>query len=159
MIKAIRQTYAAFFSIVDALSIFFAIGMVIIMVYNVFMRYVMQNTPRWGDEMSLFCMIWFGLLSASIAMKDDRHIRVRFWNDILPPKGVKVLELILHLLACVVLIVLCREGMALMKLAGATRMSGSGWPLWTLYISLPISSVCMIIGAVGRSCEIIGRKS
>ena len=37
-------------------------------------RYVFSVTPAWGEEMALFAMVWFGLLSASIGVRDDTHL-------------------------------------------------------------------------------------
>ena len=40
----------------------------------VFGRYVYSYSPAWGEELALFAMVWFGLLSASTRVRDDAHL-------------------------------------------------------------------------------------
>lgn len=157
MIK-IRKLYDGLFKIVEILSAIFLAGMVIICGYSVFMRYVLRAAPRWGDEMALFCMIWYSLLSASLALKEDRHIRIGLWDNLLPPKIAKALQVLVHMIVFTVVVILLRYSSLLTQLASRTRMTGSGLPLSWEYIALPVSAVFMLIAAIGRIGEIIGRK-
>ena len=145
--QTLRKLYDGFFNVVKYLCAAIMLVMVGIVIYSVFMRYVMNDTPRWGDEMALFCMIWFCLLSASWAFKENRHIRIEFWASILPPRIYWVMELIVHLLALAVLTVI-----------GNSKMTGSGLPMAALYAAEPVSIFCMAVAAVGRIGEILGRK-
>ncbi|MEA4932600.1 MAG: TRAP transporter small permease [Lawsonibacter sp.] len=154
----IRKLYDGLFKIVEFASAIFLAGMVVICFYSVVMRYVFHAAPRWGDEMALFCMIWYGLLSASLALKENRHIRIGIWDSLLPQKASRVLLIIVHLIVLVVVIILLRYSALLTHLAGRTRMTGSGYPLSLEYAALPVSAVFMLIATIGRLGEIIGRK-
>lgn len=107
--------------------------------------------------MAIFCMIWFCLLSASWAFKENRHIRIEFWEKILPPKVHKILEICIHVLALVMFVLLTHYAIQMLTLVGKARMTGSDLPMVTLYIAEPISAFCMAIAALGRIGEIIGR--
>lgn len=134
-------------------------AMVLILAYGVFMRHVINNSPRWTDEISLFCMIWFSLLGAAVALKENRHIRIQFWDSFLPPKVMKILELFVHIIVFLFLIWFLTQAIALTRLTGNTKLTGSGIPMKFLYMSEPLAVVCMIIAAAGRVGEIIGSKS
>ena len=154
----IRKIYDLFFDIIKYLCVAIMLIMTLIVGYNVFMRYVMHNTPRWGDEMAIFCMIWFSLLSASWAFKENRHIRIEFWGSVLPPKVYKAMELLITVIALGAFIVMLKFSTDMLSLVQKTKLSGSGLPMITLYIAEPISAFCMAIAAIGRIGEIIGRK-
>lgn len=154
----IRRLYDWFFDIIKYVCAGIMLIMVAIVGYNVFMRYVMHDTPRWGDEMAIFCMIWFCLLSASWAFKENRHIRIEFWESVLPPRAYRVMELLGHILALAVFVVLCHYSVQMLKMVGRAKMTGSGLPMVALYAAEPVSVFCMAIAAAGRIGEIIGRK-
>lgn len=156
--EKVRKLYDGLFKLVEIVSALFLAGMVVICGYSVFMRYVMQAAPRWGDEMALFCMIWYSLLSASLALKENRHIRISIWDTLLPPKASQILQVIVHVIVVVVVLMLFRYSGLLTQLAGRTRMTGSGLPLSWEYVALPVSAIFMLIAAIGRIGEIIGRK-
>ena len=154
--KNIRKVYDGFFNLIENICVVFLAGMVIICAYSVFMRYVMKAAPRWGDEMALFCMVWYGLLSAAVALKEDRHIRIRLWENWLSPKANKILEVIIHVVVLAVLLWFFKWAVALTSLAGATVMTGSQLPMKYLYVAEPVAVFCMIFAAIGRIGEICG---
>ena len=154
----LRKAYDIFFKVVEYASAVFLMGMVVICATNVFMRYVMHSALRWGDEMSLFCMIWFSMLSAAVTLKENRHIRVGIWDNILKGKALLLLNVLVYVVIFIVLIVLCKYSIQLTKLTGNTKMTGSGIKLLYEYIALPICSVIMLIAAAGRVGEIFGWK-
>lgn len=152
----IRKAYEGIFKIINAISITLIIAMIGIVSYMVVMRYVFKNSPRWGDELALLCMIWIAFFSAATAMKNDVHIRIKLWDLVLPPKAMKVLEVIVHIIVCVVVLVLIKYGFALVKLSGSNLLPGSRLPMSLMYITEPLTGIFMIIAAIGRIGEIIG---
>lgn len=157
--KTLRTIYDRFFTAIDYICVIFQLAMTLILVYGVFMRHVMNDSPRWTDEMGIFTMIWVSLLGAAVALKENRHIRIQFWNDILPPRVVWILEIIVHTITLVFLCWFLTQAIELTKLTGETRMAGSGLPLRYEYIAEPIAIVLMIIASIGRLGEIIRGKS
>lgn len=153
--NTLKKIYDIIFNIVEAAAVIFMSGMVIVAVYSVFMRYVMNNAPRWGDEIALLCMVWFGFLSAAVALKEDRHIRINFWNLFLPPKVHKILEIVVHLIGLVTACVFFKYSLHLVSLAGMTRMTGSRLPLTYLYVSEPIGIGLIVVALIGRIIDII----
>lgn len=52
-------------------AIFFA-AMVVLIMFQVLARYVFQAVPVWTEEAARYCMVWGGLLGATVAFKADR---------------------------------------------------------------------------------------
>lgn len=86
------------YDIGEKICIVFLLAMVIIVVITVFGRFVLNKTPAWGDEVAIACMIWFGLVSSSLAERENKHIRVSILDKIYPKKLVRIFRIIFYLL-------------------------------------------------------------
>ncbi|GAJ01698.1 unnamed protein product, partial [marine sediment metagenome] len=51
-----------------------SIPLVVIILYSVFMRYILNMAPTWSEELARYLMIWIGLLALSVALKEGKHI-------------------------------------------------------------------------------------
>ena len=61
-------------------------------------RYFFHYTPSWSEELSLFCLTWVGLFSASIAEYHGTHVRLSFIDHMLPPTVLRVFGIIRYFL-------------------------------------------------------------
>lgn len=54
----------------------FLLAMLALVMLQVVARYIFDSPPGWTEEMARYCMIWFGLLGATISFKSrsDLHI-------------------------------------------------------------------------------------
>jgi len=52
-------------------AIFFFAAMVLLVMFQVLARYVFQAVPVWTAEAARYCMVWGGLLGATVAFKAD----------------------------------------------------------------------------------------
>ncbi|MDR1835162.1 MAG: TRAP transporter small permease [Fusobacteriaceae bacterium] len=144
---------------IEVLSVVFLIGMVVVVCYAVFGRFVIRKAPRWGEEVALLCMVWFSVLSATLAIFDNRHIRVTVWETYLSPKTYQILEVIVHIILFGIIVLMLYYGTALLKFVSPAKMSGTRISYFWLYSSVPVASVFMVIATIVRIGEIIGRKS
>lgn len=67
---------------------------VIIMMYEVFMRYVLEKPTIWVNEMSLWLGGWVYLSSGLYAMQQRSHIRITILYDIVPEWLKKIFEIL-----------------------------------------------------------------
>ena len=67
---------------------------VIIMMYEVFMRYVLEKPTIWVNEMSLWLGGWVYLSSGLYAMQQRSHIRITILYDIVPQWLRKLFEIL-----------------------------------------------------------------
>ena len=66
------------------LAMFLPAFIVIIMMYEVFMRYVLERPTIWVNEMSLWMGGWVYLLAGIYAMQQRSHIRITMLYDVVP---------------------------------------------------------------------------
>ena len=48
----------------------FFIALLILVIFQVVTRYLLHNAPVWTEEVARYCMVWGGLLGATVAFKE-----------------------------------------------------------------------------------------
>ena len=113
------------YKIAEGICIFFLLLMVVIVVIDVVGRFVFNNTPAWGNEVAVACMIWFGLLSSSLAEHDERHIRVTVVDKIYPKKMNRVLRLLFYVMKLAFAVIVTINSAKLIKFNRRVYMYGA----------------------------------
>lgn len=145
-----ERIFDKLYSVINNLCRIFMLIQTIVVVYVVFGRYILNNTPAWGEELSLLSMVWFSLLSASLATKTDDHIRISIVDNILPEKILKLLQLIFYFLTVIFAIFMIVEGTKLTVLTLRSIMPGLGISISWLYLSVPIAGLSLLLTLIGK---------
>lgn len=93
MYKLYKKLVDTLCLVVETISIIFMLAMVCLIAYQVFMRYVLNNTPGWTEELSILLMGWFVFLGVAVALKEDLHISIEMIVSRLPKKLAHVVEI------------------------------------------------------------------
>ncbi|MBS1302629.1 TRAP transporter small permease [Loktanella sp. SALINAS62] len=123
--------------VIERIGYVFATAIVLaalILIYEIFMRYVLNSPTQWVHETSIFlCAIAFlygGLFCAS----RNSHIRVVLIYDVLPPRLRRAFDVVIYLVSAVSALFFAYAAWLVVRLAfwtptGAFRMetSGSAW--------------------------------
>ncbi len=108
-------------------------------------RQVFGRTPVWGEELTLFSMVWMSLLGATILLKNDGHIAITALDVYLPKKIIKSLDLLSYLFLGFYAVIMVIYGIKLVELTGLNMMPAlkikSSW----LYAAMPVSALAMLI--------------
>jgi TRAP-type C4-dicarboxylate transport system permease small subunit len=68
--------------------------------WQVFARYVLNDTPSWAEPMTLQLMGWFILLGAAVGVRESFHLGLDILQQVLPPvvnRGLEIVNLLLIL--------------------------------------------------------------
>jgi TRAP-type C4-dicarboxylate transport system permease small subunit len=141
-IEGKRSRY--FWKIMENVILLIFICMLILVISQVFFRYVLRISVPWTEEAARWFYIWQIFLGSALAMKHKLHIRVVFMREKLSPTMQKWLDL----------------GSVLLGLAffggvwwGAIRMMQTMYPIYAasfnvrmtyLYLSIPVGIGLMI---------------
>lgn len=60
--------------------------------WQVFARYVLNDTPSWAEPVTLQLMGWFILLGAAVGVRESFHLGLDLLQQALPPALARVLE-------------------------------------------------------------------
>ncbi|HWR10698.1 MAG TPA: TRAP transporter small permease [Rectinemataceae bacterium] len=139
-----------FKGVLEWIGVFFLLTQVVVVVYVVFGRFVLNKTPVWGEEIALLSMIWLSLFSAVIAEIDSAHINISLIDKVLSDRAIKIRDLVFHLMNIAFSLVLTIEGLKLVIKLRHAVMPGSRLPLWILYISVPASSAFLLLAILKK---------
>lgn len=118
---------------------------VLILLWGVFSRYVLNVAVAWVEELAVYFMIWLVFLGIGVAASERGHIGMLFVRDSLPIAVRKYVVLLTNLLMIAFLAVVAYQGTILAitvipQKSAALRLSFF-WP----YMSIPVGAALMII--------------
>ena len=119
--------------------------MTVIIILQVFMRYLFLFSLSWSEEVARYLMIWVSFLGASLALKYGFHIGVEFVINRIPKKMRGWINLTAKLGVLLFLIYFTIGGF---RLSWAVRDQDSPALLFSMayaYLSAPVGGVFMII--------------
>jgi TRAP-type C4-dicarboxylate transport system permease small subunit len=120
--------YKRLYKTMEVTSVLFLAGMVVVVSIVVIGRYVFNSTPAWGEEIGLFCMVWFALLSAASGIFDNCHIRVTILSKFLSKRAAEILDLLVNMFLLGIFGFLIYNGILLVVMTQNSLMGGSGIP-------------------------------
>jgi len=117
---------------------------------QVFMRYVMQNSLSWSEELTLWLFVWFIWLATSYAFKRRAHVRVAVLDQVFSPKGQLILNVFNQLLIVGFLVVLVYQCLILMNMPFVAKQRSVvlGMPIQYFYASAPIGAALSLFRLV-----------
>ncbi|ORC31168.1 hypothetical protein B4O97_17300 [Marispirochaeta aestuarii] len=140
---ALEKAYSMFL-------ILLTLTMFIIVAFNVFMRFVMNQSLGWADELARFIFIWIGFLGAVLAYKNDEHVGLSFLIDaIQSSRGKRIISVIQQILSLVVLLFITYFGYQ----ASTTVMNVSpalSIPMSLMYLIVPFCGGMMCLLGIGK---------
>ena len=66
--------------------------------WQVWGRYVLNDTPVWAERTSLLLVLYFSLLGAAVGVREQFHLGIVFIRDALPPALRMPVRVVIHLL-------------------------------------------------------------
>lgn len=73
------------------------IGLIVLMGYQVWGRYVINDTPTWAESLALLLIQMVSLPIAAIGLREDFHLSIDFIVDLLPLKLQRALKVLISL--------------------------------------------------------------
>ncbi|MEP3634609.1 MAG: TRAP transporter small permease [Shimia thalassica] len=117
-------------------------GIVLLITANVVMRYVLNASLAWGEELTLWIFVWFVWLSVSYAFQKGAHVRITILRDLVSDKHKRYLDILVDILVMGFLIVLIVECLTLMSQPFVQSQTSVvlGLPIPILYASAPVGA-------------------
>jgi len=151
-----------FFDAVDFVFMSFCklcfIGMVVITSYVVFGRFVLNKSPVWGEPIVLMCMVYMSLISASLAIRKDTHIRMTIIDLFVPEKVIAVCKACAQVMIFGFSIFMIFNGWQFAMLAGKNVITGVGIKSMWLYLSVPVAGVALALMEIEWFIKFVARR-
>jgi TRAP-type C4-dicarboxylate transport system permease small subunit len=96
-----------------AFSAFGLIGMTLIICWQVFARYVLNSSPAWSEQASLFLMLWFIFFAAGVGVREGFHIRLTLLQDVMAERVRNGMVVFCHIVVLVFGLLMAWNGIQL----------------------------------------------
>jgi TRAP-type C4-dicarboxylate transport system permease small subunit len=70
------------------------IAMTLIVGWQVFSRYILNDSPSWSEPLSLHMMSWFIMLGAAVGVRESVHLGLDIVRYVMPPGIQKAMDLL-----------------------------------------------------------------
>lgn len=130
---------------VNAVCVVFLTLQVMSIIVMVVGRYFFNHVPRGIEEFALFCMVWLSLLSISLSIRDDSHIKMEIIDVIVAPKKIKYFQNFASLVNIAFSTCMVLYGIKLVKLTSTNTMSTFRISEGFLYLAIPVSGALMVL--------------
>ena len=129
----------------EVLLIFLLVLMVFLAFLPILFRNVIATGLIWIDPLLRHLVLWVALLGASLATRQERHIKIDLLSNYLPPTGQRVVQGVLDLLAALVCFSLVVPGIDFVRdEAQVGKFLILGIPLWCSQAIIPV-----MLGVIG----------
>jgi TRAP-type C4-dicarboxylate transport system permease small subunit len=120
----------------------------IVVLYGVFMRYVMNNSPSWTEEAARYLMVWSALIAMSIALRQNRHIGLTSLVERLWGKYTNTAFFFADIAMLIFFIVMLVTGINMAIFVTNQRSPSMNLPMWIPYLSIPVGGFFLSVETI-----------
>lgn len=128
-------------------------GLVIItavQAWQVFGRYVLNDSPGWTEPVAVFFMALTVMLAGAVGIREGTHFNFPNVRDAMPPAVRRVVVALLHLLTLGVTATLSVWGWMLAAATWDIHLAGAALPAGLRYLPLALGGAIMALFALER---------
>ncbi len=135
----------------EVIMIVLLAAMVVILFYQIIMRYLFNDSPAWTEEIARYMFIWETWVGISVGAKYGKHIEVTMLVDRLPERGRAALRIIADLIVIAICLVVVRQGTVLVDrlLSVGSYSPALHIPMGYIYAAVPVGCGLMILRNLG----------
>jgi len=141
--KKFCQIADILYKIINFICVCLLSAQVVAILVMVFGRYIFNKVPLGTEEFALFCMVWFSILSISLSIRNDSHIKMEVMDAIVKPEKIVYFQYFSAVVTFIFSLLMVLKGSEMVKLTAQTKMSGFRVSQGALYFVLPVAGVCM----------------
>lgn len=132
-------------------------GMALIIAVQVFMRYVLQSSLDWSEELARYLFIWSVYVGCSYATQKDRHLEVTILRSFGGPNVAKYVTLIAYVLTIGFCVCTAVWGFQMVDFLAGTGQKTPALEIqmYWVFLSVPVGMSFMAIRTAERVFAII----
>ncbi len=134
------------------------VSLTVLLGYQVFGRYVLNDTPTWVDPLSLLMIMLIAFLGAAVGVQDHTHLSVAVFRNIVPPKVRTVMVVITDAIMAAFGATMLWYGWALTQFKWNTQIPLIGWSEGLRSLPLTICGGMILLFSLGHMARVfLGR--
>ncbi|HLR13473.1 MAG TPA: TRAP transporter small permease subunit [Burkholderiaceae bacterium] len=123
--------------------------LIAVLLFEVFMRYLLNTPTSWGHELSAMLFGAFGIFSGAYTLRHGGHVRIEIIYMLFPDKAKQLCDVIVYTASTIVFVVFLKMGIdfAYKSWLGGEISSKSSWEplLWPIKATIPIALAFLIL--------------
>ena len=120
-------------------------SMTLLILLQVFFRFVIYVPFPWSEECARYLMIWMGMLGSVVALHNGRHIGVTFFVERLPDLPEKAVRAMVQVIMAIFLGVLCWQGVEFAAFNADQASPAMEISMLIPFSAIPAGSAMMIL--------------
>ena len=119
--------------------------MTVLVIANVFSRYLLSYSIVWVEELTRYLMVWVTFLGSGLVLRYGAHVAVDTLQDALPPAIARVLRVLIVALLALTLAYLTWLGARYVAFAWDQETPILNWNTGLVLLAIPIGSALMLV--------------
>lgn len=115
-------------------------GYFVLVLLQVFFRYVLNESLFWAEELVRAGMVWGVMIACGLVAASRNHIRVEVLELMLPPRGRRVVVFAANALSLAFCLILLWAGVELIQRTWMQRSPLLDIPKWWVYLAIPVGA-------------------
>jgi TRAP-type C4-dicarboxylate transport system permease small subunit len=153
--KAIRPILAAISRLSLYIAGFGVVLMTVIVGWQVFARYILNDSPSWSEPLSLHLMLWFIMLGAAVGVRESGHLGLDIVRYAMSPSTQRLMDLTSLALVCGFGVAMAYYGISLASGTWSATIPVLGWPGGVDFIPLIVGGVLITIFSLERFADVL----
>lgn len=143
------------------LLVFLLLAMSFLIGLQVFMRYVLNNSLAWSEELARYCFIWATYIGVSYGVKAKAHVAVTALVDTFSLNMQKYLRVLSYVIVGIFSYLVMKEGFALaMKIFKfGQKSSALGLPMGLIYLAPTVGFALVFVRLIQHTAsDLLGTR-
>ena len=141
--------YAMYFSVAGLFVI------VVIVAFQVFGRYVLNDSPTWAENLALVLILYVTLIGAAVGVRDAGHIGMESLLILVPDGPRKKFEMLIHVLVAIFGATMVYNGWILGSSVAAYKLANIQLSEAVRYVPLVLSGGLIVLFSIEHLIALI----
>ena len=142
--NTIRKSLDALNNYVKQFLNFLLIIMLLLAVFQVLSRYVINYSFSWTEEVSRFIFIWVVMLGSSVLVREKGQVAITLFIDMFKGKVRNYLEIFVTVASMIFLSILLYQGTLITLKLSHQVSPAAEIPMWVVYGSIAVGPLLML---------------
>ena len=125
-------------------GIFIILMMIVLMLLQVFFRYILRSALAWSEELNRLAMVWLGFIGACIAVREREHIKIEVLYQYVSERVKKIFRVIGYCIVVPFSLFMLVYGVILISKLFSNRVGAMDLPVAIFFIPLPLSGLLFL---------------
>jgi len=112
--------------------------------WQVFGRYVLNDSPQWVERLALLLVLYFSFLAGAVGVRERSHLGIEFLSEALPPAVRRTVAIIVFAILAAFGGVLVWNGLMLVKETWDVATPILRIPEGATYFAIPLGGALMV---------------